>query len=96
MTPCECGVCAITCVHQIDKRKKEPDVDNCKQFGVFDVRWIFQSVKKVIKNRQKLLTFATLSRSKEQQHNAVFKDPNNLALRVELILVPVVLHQNSV
>lgn len=79
-----------------EKERQRPDVNECEQFGVFDVRWIFQSLKKVIENRQKLLTLVTLSRCKEQQNDAVFENANDLTLRVEFILVPVVLHQNSV
>lgn len=73
-----------------------PDVDEGEQFGVFNVRWIFQSLKKVIQNRQELLAPAALCRCKEQHQDAVFEDPGDLSLCVEFILVPVVLHQNSV
>lgn len=89
-------ICAITCVHQKHQKKGRPDVDKCKQFGVFNVCRVFESLKKVIQNRHKLLTLFTLSSCKKQQQDPVFKNPDDLTLRVELILVPVVLHQNSV
>lgn len=88
----------VTCVHQRDKGKERlrPDVDESEQFRVFDISWIFQSLKKIIQNWCKLLALFILSRCKEQQQDAVFKDRDNLALCVELILVPVVLHQDMV
>lgn len=84
------------CVEEIKKQSHRPDVDESEQFGVLDVRGIFQSLKKVVESGQKLPALVALSGRKEQHHDAVFEDPGDLALRVELILVPVVLHQNSV
>lgn len=85
------------CIEEITERQRSrPDVDECEQFGVFDVRWIFQPLKEVIQNRYKLLALVALSRRKEQHHDTILEDADNLALCVEFILVPVVLYQNPV
>lgn len=74
----------------------EPDVDECEQFRVFDVCWIFQSLKEVVQNRHKLQALFTFSRCKEQHDDAIFENPHDLTLSVEFVLVPVVLDENSV
>lgn len=77
-------------------RSERPDEDESEQLGVFDISRILQLLEEVVEKRQKLLTLLAGGRREEKQRDAVFKDADNLALRVELVLVPVVLHQDSV
>lgn len=87
----------IPCIKELNtKDRPRPDVDECKQFGVFDVRRILQSLEELVQDRHKLHALLTLSRRKEQHQDAVFEDPGDFALCVEFILVPVVLYQNSI
>lgn len=83
------------CVRRGDGSER-PDDDEREQLGVFDVRRILQPLEEVVEKGQKLLTLWAGGRREEEQRDAVFKDADNLALRVELVLVPVVLHQDSV
>lgn len=74
----------------------KPDVDERHQLGVLDVRRIFQPLEEVVEDGNKLLALFTLGAGKEEQHDAVLQNPCDLPLCVELILVPVVLYEDSV
>lgn len=91
ITECERG---LTGPDLCDKTR--PDEDEREQFGVFDVSRILQPLEEIVENRQKLLTLWAGSGRKEKQRDAVLEDADDLALCVELVLVPVVLHQDSV
>lgn len=95
ITRCERELRHHTCV-QRGGRSERPDEDESEQLGVFDISRILQPLEEVVEKRQKLLTLLAGGRREEKQRDAVFKDADNLALRVELVLVPVVLHQDSV
>lgn len=92
---CERELRHHTCVQRGDK-SEGPDEDESEQLGVFNISRILQPLEEVVENRQKLQTLLAGGRCEEKQRDAVFKDADNLALRVELVLVPVVLHQDSV
>lgn len=95
ITRCERELRHHTCVQRGDKSER-PDEDESEQLGVFDISRILQPLEEVVEKRQKLSTLLAGGRRKEKQRDAVFKDADNLALCVELVLVPVVLHQDSV